>query len=336
MPAFARAGPVIDGRTNVSRVALVPVGEVTLHKVSRASVNARLNAPVALLAVTGLVTIAYLIFRPLAAPRSLPDAKVRAAAVDLVCAHGSDTLAYFKLRRDKQYLFSADRRAFLGYRIENGVMLCSGDPVGERASLAGVVREAVGFAERHGLKLAALGVGGDLVSLWEQAGLRAFYIGDEAVVETSKFSLEGRPIRKVRQSVSRLEKAGYRAELHEVGALDEPTLAELEAVSARWRRGAPERGFAMAMDVLGGVEQADSLVVLARDGDGVVRGFLHFVPSYGRAAVSLSAMRREHETPVRPFFATQRVAHRHDIFILVLDIVDDRERAVKNFARGER
>ena len=257
----------------------------------------RLPLAVALLAVTALVTIAYLIFRPLAAPRSLPDAKVRAAAVDLVCAYGSDTLAYFKLRRDKQYLFSADRRAFLGYRIENGVMLCSGDPVGERASLAEVVREAVGFAERHGLKLAALGVGGELVPLWEQAGLRSFYIGDEAVVETSKFSLEGRPIRKVRQSVSRLEKAGYRAELQEVGALDERTLAELEAVSARWRRGAPERGFAMAMDSLRTNEGGDSVVVVARDDAGVIRGFLHLVPTYGRSAMSLSFMRRDHDTP---------------------------------------
>ena len=52
LPAFALAGPVIDGRTNVSRVAVVPVGEVTLHKVSRVSVNVRLNAPVVALAVT--------------------------------------------------------------------------------------------------------------------------------------------------------------------------------------------------------------------------------------------------------------------------------------------
>src|SRR5205823_1574385 len=99
---------------------------------------------------------------------------------------------------------------------------------------------------------------------------------------------------KVRQSVTRLEKAGFRAELLR---LHEADLDELGRVSEAWLAGAPERGFAMAMDVLGGVEQADSLVVVARDGDGVVRGFLHFVPSYGRAAVSLSAMRREHETP---------------------------------------
>jgi len=38
-------------------------------------------------------------------------------------------------------------------------------------------------------------------------------------------------------------------------------------------------------------------VVLGKDAEGRIRGFLHFVPSYGRAAVSLSLMRRDPETP---------------------------------------
>ncbi len=249
-----------------------------------------------LLVALALLTIAYLIFRPLAAPRALPDARVRTLARDLVFAHGRDTLAFFKLRRDKHYLFSADRSAFLGYRIENGVMVVSGDPVGPPDSVRALVAEAVHFAERRGLKLAAVGVGEPSLAVWQDAGARAFYIGDEAIVETKAFSLEGRPIRKVRQSVSRLEHAGYTVELCRIAELDPRTLAELERISARWRCGAAERGFSMAMDSLAG-ETGGSLVVLARDGDGAARGFLHFVPTFGRQAVSLSFMRRDPETP---------------------------------------
>ena len=36
---------------------------------------------------------------------------------------------------------------------------------------------------------------------------------------------------------------------------------------------------------------------MARDEDRAVRGFLHFVPTYGRPAASLSFMRRERDTP---------------------------------------
>jgi lysyl-tRNA synthetase class 2 len=176
-------------------------------------------------------------------------------------------------------------------------MLISGDPVGPPSALPGLVSEAIAFAERRGLKLAASGVSEELVPLWRQAGLRALYIGDEAVVETAGFSLEGRTIRKVRQSVARLEKSGYTAELAELSELDEHTLCELEAVTKRWLAGACERGFAMSMDSLRTERQAAGVVVLARDGDGRIRGFLHLVPSYGRPAMSLSSMRRDRETP---------------------------------------
>ena len=53
----------------------------------------------------------------------------------------------------------------------------------------------------------------------------------------------------------------------------------------------------MAMDSLHGDHGEDTLVVLARDGHGAIRGVLHFVPCYGRPAVSLSFMRRDPRTP---------------------------------------
>jgi lysyl-tRNA synthetase class 2 len=238
-----------------------------------------------------------LLLRPLAAPRSLPDVDVRRAVRGLVNRHGADTLAYFKLRRDQHYLFSPDGRAFVGYRVEAGVLLVSGDPVGAADALPALFRRLGAFAEARGLKLAAVGAGETLLPLWRQLGLRSLYLGDEAVVDTAAFSLEGRAIRKVRQSVSRLEKAGYEAELVEVSRLNEAALGELDAISGRWRQGTNERGFAMSLDAVRRDDHADSLVLLARDGGGRARGFLHFAPSSGRPTVSLSLMRRDRDTP---------------------------------------
>jgi len=70
-------------------------------------------------------------------------------------------------------------------------------------------------------------------------------------------------------------------------------VAEIEQVLQRGREGAPERGFSMAMDSLCGEHDEDTLVVLARDEHGAIRGVLHFVPCYGRSAMSLSFMRRD-------------------------------------------
>ncbi len=244
-----------------------------------------------------LLMIAYVIFRPLTVSRIPPSPAARRVASDLVRAHGADTLAFFKLRADGHYIFSADGRAFVAYAIENGVLLLSGDPVGAPEALPALLQQVRQFADARGLKLGALGASERLCPLYEELGLRAIYVGDEAVVELGSFSLEGRPIRKVRQSVTRLSKAGYQAELHELHKLDRSTIDEAEKVVELGRQGAPERGFSMAMESLQGEHDHETLVVLARDETRAIRGVLHFVPCYGRPAVSLSFMRRDPATP---------------------------------------
>lgn len=244
-----------------------------------------------------LLVMAYVIFRPLAGPTALPGPASRRRAAELVRSYGSDTLSFFKLRTDEHYLFSDDRRAFVGYRIENGVLLLSGDPVGPADALPELLSELRAFAHVRGLKLGAVGASEQLRPMYEGLGLRTIYLGDEAVIELDHFSLEGRAIRKVRQSVSRLAKAGFSAELHAVAELDRRTAAEIDRVLELGRDGAPERGFSMAMDSIGGPHADQTLVMLARDGDRAVKGVLHFVPCYGRPAMSLSFMRRDPGTP---------------------------------------
>jgi len=252
---------------------------------------------VELVALAWIVGLAWMAFRPLAGPRALPDLRARRTAVQLVHAHGRDTLAFFKLRRDNQLFFGPDRRAFLAYRTSNGIALVSGDPVGPVAALPGLLESFRSYAGERGLKVALLGAGEDCLPVYADLGLRSLYLGDEAIVDTGSFSLDGRQIRKVRQSVSRLERAGYATSLQRLEDVGTTELIELEAVAERWRDGAPDRGFSMAMDGLRGHEVGDALVVVARDGAGRPRGYLHFVPVYGRSAVSLSAMPRDRETP---------------------------------------
>ena len=243
-----------------------------------------------------LVASAYLAFR-VRVNATPPSADELSAAHRVVRSHGRDTLAFFKLRRDTERLFTADRSGFLAYRIQAGVLIVSGDPVGPPRALPELVRRAAALADERGVRLAVLGASQQLLTLYRQAGLRPLYLGDEAIVETSCFTLEGRAIRKVRQSVSRLERAGYRMSLQTLGSLNSQELEELESVSNAWRRGRRERGFSMALDALDQDAHADTTVALAHDEAGTVQAFLHLVPSYGRAALSLSAMRRRPTTP---------------------------------------
>ena len=275
-------------------VALLALGHGPLHL---GAAFAWLPLGVGLVSGASLLAAGWALFRPLRAPHAPLADQTRIRAARLVRQHGHDTLSAFKLRPDLQTLESADGRAFLSYRVESGVLLVSGDPVGPAPALPGLIRQSCAYAEARGLRVAAVGASETFTVLAREAGLKALYLGDEAIVATSGFSLEGRPIKKVREAVNRLVRNGYRSELRRLGELSNEELVELEGVSARWRAGAPERGFSMAMDGLRGEHLADSVVVIARDDEHRARGFLHFVPAYGRPAMSLSAMRRDRDTP---------------------------------------
>jgi lysyl-tRNA synthetase class 2 len=221
----------------------------------------------------------------------------RELARALVHAWGADTLAPFVLRGDKSYFFAADDTAFLAYRVVSGVAIVSGDPIGPPDRADELVARFVAHARERDWRIAILGASERRLPAYARHGLHALYHGDEAIVDTASFTLEGRAIRKVRQSVHRLERAGYEARVLRPSELDGPLRAELEDVASGWRGDQPERGFVMALDVLFGLGDEDAVFVVGFDPDGAAAGFLHFAVSAAAGALSLSSMPRDRHTP---------------------------------------
>jgi lysyl-tRNA synthetase class 2 len=228
--------------------------------------------------------------------RVVQEERERSVARALVHAWGIDTLAPFVLRSDKSYFFTSDEAAFLAYRVVSGVAIVSGDPIGPRDRLDELIGRFVEHAHRRDWRVAILGASEGFLPLYAAHGLHSLYHGDEAIVDTASFSLEGRPIRKVRQSVHRLVHAGYDTRVLRPSELDSSLRRELEAVARDWRGEAPERGFVMALDALFSLGDEDALFVIGFGPDGRAAGFLHFAISCG-AALSLSSMPRLRTTP---------------------------------------
>ena len=229
--------------------------------------------------------------------RHRPQEREREAARSLVASWGADTLAPFALRADKSYFFSEDERAFLAYRVVGGVAVVSGDPIGPRSEFERLVTRFIAFAHERDWRIVILGAGERCLALYRARGLHALYHGDEAVLEVASFSLDGRQIRKVRQSVHRLAAAGYTAEALHPRAIEPDLRLRLESIAREWRGAAPSRGFAMALDALFRLEEQEALFVIGRDPDGEPQGFLHFAVSQPGSALSLSSMPRLRTTP---------------------------------------
>jgi lysyl-tRNA synthetase, class II len=215
----------------------------------------------------------------------------------LVDQHGADTLSPFVLRPDKSYFFSPDERAFLAYKVVAFVAVVSGDPIGDPDAIESLLPAFKQFAHERDWRVAVLGAGERCLPLYGRNGLRALYHGDEGVIDVGSFSLEGRSVRKVRQSVHRLERAGYSAAAVFAGDVDGALAAELAEVAAEWRGAQPQRGFTMEFDSLFDVGGQDALFVIGRDASGAVAGFFHLAVSRAGRALSLSSMPRLRTTP---------------------------------------
>ncbi|GAA1238166.1 phosphatidylglycerol lysyltransferase domain-containing protein [Kitasatospora nipponensis] len=258
------------------------------------------------LAGLGLLTAfstAYLLLRPEKPEPELTAAdevKVRA----LLERHGErDSLGYFALRRDKSVLFSPTGKAAISYRVISGVMLASGDPVGDVEAWPGAIKVFMAQAREHAWVPAVVGcseVGGEVWT--REAGLDALELGDEAIVDATTFSLAGRAMRNVRQMVKRIERNGYSCQVRRVSELTQAEKHRIADAAARWRGTDTERGFSMALGRFGDPGDDACVVVTAHKAPdeaeaaaGAVddlRAVLHFVP-WGPDGISLELMRRD-------------------------------------------
>jgi lysyl-tRNA synthetase class 2 len=252
----------------------------------------RLSDALAVVAA-GLAGCALALWLRPVASRAQRTPRDRAAVEQLLREHGTDSLCYFALRADRSWYFSSSGRSFLSYRVVNGFALVAGDPVGDEAERAELIRRFRAHADDRGWRVAV--VGARDAYLYAGLGFRTLYLGDEAVVRPADFTLDGRAMRKVRQSVTRLGRAGFRVELVRTGDTTSDLRAELREVSGLWRGTWPERGFAMAMDAL--FAYPDTRLAVAFDQRGRAAAFLQLVPTPACAGLSLASMRRRPGTP---------------------------------------
>ncbi|MFI9275046.1 phosphatidylglycerol lysyltransferase domain-containing protein [Kitasatospora sp. NPDC052896] len=258
------------------------------------------------LAALGLLTAfssAWLALRP-GKPEPVLTAEDEAKVRGLLARHGDrDSLGYFALRRDKSVLFSPTGKAAISYRVISGVMLASGDPVGDVEAWPGAIKTFMAQAREHAWVPAVMGcseVGGEVWT--REAGLDALELGDEAIVDASTFSLAGRAMRNVRQMVKRIERNGYSCQVRRVSELTLEEKRRIADAAARWRGTDTERGFSMALGRFGDPGDDDCVVVTAHkapeEGEPSggatddLKAVLHFVP-WGPDGISLELMRRD-------------------------------------------
>jgi lysyl-tRNA synthetase class 2 len=289
------SGGLLQDYSPVARVQSVVMslfgvsGPVVFNSGSRADHFAFLTGGLGLFT---LVVAAFMFLRPARQATRMGQAD-KASIRQLLGRHGEqDSLGYFALRNDKSIIWSQSGKACIGYRVLSGVMLASGDPIGDPEAWPGAIKVFMAEAARHAWVPAVIGCGELGAKVWCREGdLNALELGDEAVVTVAEFSLTGRPMKNVRQMNTRVSKEGYVADLRRVEDIPAEEVARLNRQADSWRGSPTERGFSMALGRVGGRDDGRCAIATACF-NGELRALLHFVP-WGDDGLSLDLMRRD-------------------------------------------
>jgi lysyl-tRNA synthetase, class II len=255
-----------------------------------------LNAILGLFGALALIAATIVLFQSQRADNALTGEDESAIRGLLELYGKNDSLGYFATRRDKSVVFANSGRAAITYRVEVGVCLASGDPVGDPRAWSQAVEAWLALCKTYGWAPGVMGASSQGTQAYRERGLNALELGDEAILRTADFKLSGPDMRGVRQAVTRARRAGLTVRIRRHRDISAEEMAVTISRVNSWRDTHSERGFSMALGRLGDPADGDCLLVEAIDRDDQVAAILSLVP-WGTTGASLDLMRRSPQSP---------------------------------------
>lgn len=242
--------------------------------------------------VFGTVSIAFAflnLFRPLSYRyRTLPQERARAR--ELLDKYGTSSEDVFKLwPEDKSYFFAPNDAGFVAFRVERGVALALGEPIGPRAKWPALVRGFKRYCHNHGWSVAFVYVPAAHMEVFEAAGLKALKIGEDAVVDTGHFAAEVASNKHFRAVRNKFARKGYEFRADEPPH-DPAVMEGAAAVTRSWLTtgGRVERGFGLGYHEHGYLQRCVLYLLYGEEG---LVGFANAVRSYNPRQETIDLMR---------------------------------------------
>jgi len=247
------------------------------------------------ISATLIAYVGFAIFRPIIYRYgALPHE--RAAAKKILSRYGRSSLDYFKLWPDKAYFFSASGKSFVAYSVGANFAVALADPIGPPEEMDETIGQFRRFCEDNGWGVAFYQTLPDLLPTYRQSGFKRLKIGDDAIVDLTNFTLDGKSFKKLRSRNNQLEKSGVRARFYDAPVSGD-LIRRLKEVSDEWLRlpGRRERAFTLGKFDLDYLRSTP--IATAEDAEGRILAFVNVLHSYHPGEVTIDLMRHRTDAP---------------------------------------
>jgi len=213
--------------------------------------------------------------------------------------YGAPSEDFFKLwPKDKLYFFSDDQQAALAYQVRRGVALILADPVGKKSSYSQLFSSFHELCWVNDWQPSIIHISGQFLDFYKDSGYQAQLIGQEAILNISKFVDETLSNKYFRNICNRFDKSSYTAELL-TPPHHQDVVKRLQVISNQWldKPGRTERGFVMGYFNESYIQM--SKVIVVRDAAQTIQGFMNVVPSndFNQTEATYDMLRSAQDAP---------------------------------------
>ena len=199
------------------------------------------------------------------------------AEAELTRSYGNHALAFFGLAPEHSHFLALGGEGLVNYRLVNNVAVVLGDPVCAPGAFERVTRSFLDFCTLHGWRVAFYQANSEHLAAYRTLKLRAFKMGEEAILHPQTFTLSGSTMANVRVSARRAERDEPVIQWYE-GVPPVEVIQQLELISDAWlehRTGqhALERGFSMGRldELTSAAERAEMVASISAPSNGTQR-----------------------------------------------------------------
>ncbi|AIM35499.1 ABC transporter permease [Sphingobacterium sp. ML3W] len=214
----------------------------------------------------------------------------------LLKLYGGSPMDYFKIAADKQLYFSRVTDGFVAYRIGQAFAIVLDGPVCAIEDKEEVIVEFEGYCSSLGLKSVYYRVDEDSLSYFNALRKRKIIIGQEALMDVSLFSLEGKNRKSLRNALNSLEKKGYTTRIVQAPHAA-VFITELKEVSDEWLRVFDKKEMVFSQGQFDPVAISEQDVIVVQDEHQKVVSFLNIIPDFTEGECTYDLIRKIENAP---------------------------------------
>lgn len=215
----------------------------------------------------------------------------------LVKKYGHSSLDYFKVYPDKLFYITPKKNAFISFKMAKNIALVLEDPVGENEE---AVKNAIvnfdAYCREYGFAALYYRVPKESLRIYKSLNKKSFPIGEEAIVNLDTFTLEGKKMKAMRNSVSHFTKNGFICQTYHP-PIEEEILQKLEAVSQQWLHTLGQSELVFTEGTFDPHILRDQTILTVEDLAGRVYAFLNLIPSFKAHEGSYDLIRKTSDAP---------------------------------------